>query len=77
MGTTIVVDHGDGLKSVYANLAATPAVQVGDAVQTGAVLGAVGDTAAAEAAKAPHLHFEMIRGDEPVDPASFLPQHTP
>ena len=77
MGTTIVVDHGDGLKSVYANLAAIPSVQVGDAVQTGAVLGAVGDTAAAEAAKAPHLHFEMIRGDEPVDPASFLPQHTP
>ena len=73
----VLVDHRDGLKSVYANLAATPAVQVGDAVQTGAVLGAVGDTAAAEAAKAPHLHLEMIRGDEPVDPASFLPQHTP
>ena len=77
MGTTIVVDHGDGLKSVYANLAAAPAVQVGDAVQTGAVLGAVGDTAAAEAAKPSHLHFEMIREDESVDPVSFLPQHTP
>ena len=77
MGTTIVVDHGDGLKSVYANLAAAPAVQVGDAVQTGAVLGAVGDTAAAEAAKPSHLHFEMIREDDSVDPVSVLPQHTP
>lgn len=73
MGTMLTIDHGQGLTSTYANLAATPTVQVGDSVTTGMVLGAVGDTAAAESGRPAHLHFEMAQDGEPVDPVSLLP----
>ena len=72
-GTTVVIDHGNGLKSVYANLAATPAVSAGDSVAMGAVIGAVGDTAIGESVEVAHLHFSMTENDSPIDPSGYLP----
>ena len=74
MGTTVVVDQGDGLRTTYANLAAKPTVKEGDTVRTGDILGAVGDTAIAESGLAPHLHLETRMDGQPVDPAGFLDQ---
>lgn len=74
MGTTVTITHGNGLSSVYANLAASPLVQAGDSVKAGDVLGTVGNTAIAESAQVPHLHFAMWKNDLPVDPADYLPQ---
>lgn len=74
MGTVVELDHGEGLCSYYANLAAQPTVKVGDQVDTGEVIGAVGETAIAEVSKPSHLHFEMRRKGEPVDPIAYLPQ---
>ena len=74
MGTVVVVSHKDGLESVYANLAAQPAVEAGDEVTTGAVLGMVGDTAIAEVGKPAHLHFEMRKDGINIDPMEYLPQ---
>ena len=73
MGTTDVVDHGNGLTSLYANLEEVPTVAVGDSVTTGAILGSVGDTAAVESGRAPHLHFAMYQDDLPIDPTALLP----
>ena len=73
MGTTVVIDHGNQVKSIYSNLAAVPTVSVGDAVNTGTVIGSVGATAIAEASRLPHLHFEMSRGGYVVDPLQYLP----
>lgn len=74
MGTTVVVEHGNDLTSLYANLAQTPSVQVGDEVYTGTVIGAVGDTAAAESGRASHLHFALYEGGQAVDPEDYLPE---
>lgn len=74
MGTTVEVDHGNGLVSQYANLAAAPNVAEGDSVSTGTLIGAVGATAVAENAAQPHLHFAMYRGGNPVDPHDYLPE---
>jgi len=73
-GTTVVIDHGAGLLSVYAGLAETPAVAPGDQVSAGEVVGSVGNTAACEAAEPSHLHFAMTKNGESVDPAEYLPQ---
>ena len=73
MGTVVEMSHENGLESLYANLAAQPTVKVGDALDTGAVLGAVGETAIAEVAKPAHLHFEMRKDGENVDPVLYLP----
>ena len=72
-GTTVILSHRDGLVSVYANLAATPAVAVGDNVGVGQVIGAVGDTALCEAGEVCHLHFAMSLDGESVDPGDYLP----
>lgn len=74
MGTVVEIDHGQGLVSQYANLAATPTVKVGDAVATGTVIGSVGDTAAVERGQAAHLHYALLKEGYPVDPADYLPQ---
>ena len=73
MGTTVVIDHGNGLRSSYFNLAPTPTVEEGDTVSTGSIIGAVGTTAIAESYPA-HLHFEMTLNDLAADPARYLPE---
>lgn len=72
MGTTVYVDHGGGLASSYSNLAAVPAVEVGDTVNAGDVLGSVGASAIAESALPSHLHFAMSQDGAPVDPLEYL-----
>ena len=72
-GTTVVLTHQNGLQSIYSNLAAAPAVSIGDAVGVGQVIGAVGDTALGEAGQVCHLHFGMALNGESVDPADYLP----
>ncbi|MDR2615086.1 MAG: peptidoglycan DD-metalloendopeptidase family protein [Oscillospiraceae bacterium] len=72
LGTTVIIDHGFGLQSVYANLASEPAVKVGDKVSTGSVIGAVGDTALGESGEVTHLHFEMMLNGESRDPMKYI-----
>ena len=74
LGTFVEVDHGEGITSLYANLAATPAVTAGDAVKMGDVIGSVGDTALGETGEEAHLHFSMTCDGESADPAEYLPQ---
>lgn len=74
MGTTVVIEHGEGMTSTYANLQSVPTVKVGDRVYTGTVIGSVGGSAIAESGRASHLHFEMARDGLAVDPELFLPE---
>ena len=72
MGTTVVISHGDGCDTIYANLQATPTVEVGDYVTAGQVIGAVGHTALLESAEPTHLHFAVTRDGEYIDPEVYL-----
>ena len=72
MGTTVVISHGDGLLSLYSNLADVPTVMAGDKVSTGDVVGSVGETAIAEISSFSHLHFEMLKNGVQTDPTNYL-----
>ena len=72
LGTTVVLNHADGYQSTYANLQAQPPVNEGDVISAGQVLGTVGETALAESAEGPHLHFSVTRDGDPVDPDEYL-----
>ena len=72
MGTTVVIDHADGCRTTYANLQANPAVAEDDKVSAGQIIGAVGETAVAEAAQGPHLHFSVSKNGTPMDPNEYL-----
>ena len=73
-GTTVEIDHGDGLVSVYANLSAEPTVSVGQSVLVGDVIGAVGESALCEVGESYHLHFAMKLNGQTADPANWLPE---
>lgn len=72
-GVTVVIDHMNGLRSIYSNLAEQPTVSVGDSVLPGEVIGAVGTSALAEAGEVTHLHFSMTLDGAAIDPTDFLP----
>lgn len=74
MGTTVVIDHGEGLKSTYRNLEEVAAVEPEQAVETGTVIGKVGQTAIGESGLASHLHLEVSLNGKPVDPLDYLPK---
>ena len=73
MGTTVTIDHGNGMVSVYSNLAERPTVEAGDVVTTGDIIGSVGSTAKSESLTASHLHLAMIKDGVYVDPLEYLP----
>jgi murein DD-endopeptidase MepM/ murein hydrolase activator NlpD len=74
MGKSVVIDHGNGLKSVYMNLSDTLAegIAVGSTVEVGTVIGAIGETAISECADHPHLHFEVMLDSRRVDPRNYI-----
>ena len=67
-GLTVVIEHQGGLKTRYAHLANT-AVSVGDRVLQGQEIGRVGQSGRATG---PHLHFEVIRNGQRVDPTAVI-----
>ena len=72
MGTTVILEHDGGYQTTYANLQSNPPVVAGDFVSAGQIIGAVGSSAAAESAQAPHLHFAVTKDGEAVNPHEFL-----
>ena len=72
-GTVLTIDHGDGIRSVYANLSPETSVRQGEWVDGGVMLGTVGHSALCEVSQTPHLHFEMRSGGARVDPMAYLP----
>lgn len=72
-GTTVVISHGNGIKTVYSNLAETPTVEVGDTVKAGDVIGSVGDTAICEIGEPSHIHFAMSKDGKSINPMEYMP----
>ena len=71
-GLTVVIDHGDGYQTIYANLLTSEFVVEGETVEKGQSIGTVGNTAVFEIADEPHLHFEILKDSIPQDPNIYL-----
>lgn len=71
-GRCVTIDHQNSVVSYYYGLASQLAVTVGDAVDSGDVIGLAGNTASAEIAIDPHIHFALQRNGEWIDPMQFV-----
>jgi murein DD-endopeptidase MepM/ murein hydrolase activator NlpD len=69
LGKAVVLQHGRGLRTVYAHLSIIIA-QEGDTVREGQAIGGVGDTGRATG---PHLHFEVRQNGVALNPQEYLP----
>jgi murein DD-endopeptidase MepM/ murein hydrolase activator NlpD len=67
-GLAVVVDHGDGISTVYGH-ASKLLVPIGEVVETGQVIALVGSTGDATG---PHLHFEIRINGVPLNPMKYL-----
>ena len=67
-GNAVVLDHGEGITTLYGHLA-TIRVQSGETVPAGGVIGTIGRSGNATTH---HLHFELRVDGEAVDPIPYL-----
>lgn len=67
-GHHVVIKHGFGFESLYAHMSKV-IVKKGEKVKRGQIIGYVGNTGASTG---PHLHYEVIRNGEKVDPAFYF-----
>ncbi len=74
MGWCVALSHSGECLTVYKNLASDMAegIAVGADVQSGQLLGYVGDSAQMELADEPHLHMEMTVKGLQVDPLDYF-----
>lgn len=71
-GLSIIIEHQDGYETLYANLLTSEFVQVGEEVKQGSSIGTVGNTATFEILDEPHLHFEISKDGQNLDPNEYI-----
>ncbi len=72
MGVTVEIAHTGKLKSVYSNLCETPPVKEGQKLNQRDVIGYIGATAISECELPSHLHFEILKNGEAIDPETMV-----
>ena len=71
-GLTVVISHNEGYETVYSNLLTAEFVVVGEEVMQGQTIGTAGNTAAFESNMDCHLHFELLKDGEYLNPAIYF-----
>lgn len=71
-GLTVIISHGNGFKTMYSNLLTAEFVKEGEDVEKGQTIATVGETASFEIADETHLHFEMYKDGEVVNPTIYF-----
>ena len=68
-GNCVIIVHDEIYQTLYAHLQSLD-VKPGDVVTAGQLIGKVGNTGLSTAS---HLHYEVLKNGEPVNPADYLP----
>lgn len=71
-GLTVVIEHQNGFESIYSSLLTAEFITVGEKIKQGSTIATVGNTATFEIADTTHLHFEMKKDGQNVDPNIYI-----
>lgn len=71
-GITVIIEHVNGYETRYSNLLTAEFVVEGEQVEKGQSIGTIGNTAMFEIADESHLHFELLKNSEALDPELYL-----
>lgn len=71
-GLTVVIEHQNGFESIYSSLLTAEFITVGEEIKQGSTIATVGNTATFEIADTTHLHFEMKKDGQNVDPNIYI-----
>ncbi len=71
VGGRIVIDHGDGVKTVYEFVEAKEGLKAGDAVERGEVIATIAAATGNEYKDGAHLHFEVLENGKAIDPSKY------
>lgn len=71
-GLSITIEHSNGFQTIYSSLLSTEFVKEGDVVTQGQTIGTIGNSAVFETADGSHLHFEIVKDGEYVNPDIYI-----
>lgn len=71
-GDSVTLEHANGVRTVYTFIDIDPSIKVGTTVNRGQKLGTVAAACGVENADGDHLHFEVFKSGESVDPDEYL-----
>ena len=71
-GLTIIIEHSNGFETRYTNLLTTEFISEGEIVKVGQTIATVGDSAVYEIVDESHLHFEILKDGENINPANYI-----
>lgn len=71
-GNYIIVEHAEGYTTKYMSLDAIDGITEGATVKQGQLIGKMSDTQGRESLKGAHLHFEMLKDNEQINPLEVI-----
>lgn len=71
-GLTVIIAHDDNYETIYSNLLTAEFIVEDERITAGQSIGTVGNSGSFESSDEPHLHFEIIKDGEYVDPSIYI-----
>lgn len=71
-GYYVVISHADGYQTCYKSLDKPCTLEAGAKVEHGQLIGAMSDSQGAESSSGAHLHFEVLKNGDYIDPLEVL-----
>jgi murein DD-endopeptidase MepM/ murein hydrolase activator NlpD len=72
LGMTVIIDHGQGYKSIYSNLDSNINVKEKQIVKKAVTIGKLGKTSIGEIKDDSHIHFMLMLNNKVIDPTSKI-----
>ncbi len=71
-GVVVVLDHGNGISTLYGNLQSYDFIKAGTEIKSGDIIGGIGKPGSLESNAEPHLHFELHKDGDYENPTQYL-----